>query len=113
MSVWCPKCESDLDPIRFAKDKRKKSGLDGVCKSCRRKYRQANKASELARWRRNYNDLKHKARMKARRNLSAKDFICAVIGCEKQGEELAHLDYTKPIDVIPMCEPHHTMLDKK
>ncbi len=109
----CPKCDLFLDPIFFAKDKRKPLGIDAVCKSCRRLYRQANKHIELARWKRNYNDKKHKARVSARWHFSAKDFDCAVIGCEVTGQELAHLDYDKPHDVIPLCEKHHTLLDSK
>lgn len=108
----CSTCNILKHATHFAKDKRKKSGHDTICKSCRRAYRQKNKHKELERWKRNYNDKKHKARVSARWEFSAKDFICAVIGCEAQATELAHLDYDKPHDVIPMCEPHHTLLDR-
>lgn len=112
MDIHCPKCDLFLDPTCFAKDKRRIHGLDAICKDCRRKYRQANKHKELERWKRNYNDKKHKARIAARWEFSAKEFICAVIGCEATAQELAHLDYEKPKDVIPLCEMHHTLLDK-
>lgn len=39
----CPKCKESKSFERFGKDKRSKSGLQVYCKSCRKKYRQANK----------------------------------------------------------------------
>lgn len=113
MDIYCSTCDLCLAPSKFAKDKRRPLGIDTVCKDCRRAYRQKNKHKELDRWKRNYNDKKHKARVSARWHFSAKDFECAVIGCESGAMELAHLDYEKPHDVIPLCESHHTLLDKK
>jgi hypothetical protein len=39
----CPKCKESKSFEHFGKDKRSKSGLQVYCKSCRKKYRQANK----------------------------------------------------------------------
>lgn len=108
----CNKCGLEKFESVFAKDKRRPSGIDSTCKDCRRAYRQANKHKELERWKRNYNAKKHLARISARWEFSAKDFICAVIECESPAQELAHLSYNKPKQVIPLCEPHHTLLDK-
>jgi len=40
---YCPKCKETKSSEYFGKDKRSKSGLQVYCKSCRKKYRQANK----------------------------------------------------------------------
>jgi hypothetical protein len=39
----CTKCKVEKELTEFHKDKRSKDGLRSKCKSCRRKYREANK----------------------------------------------------------------------
>lgn len=109
----CNKCGDLKELIDFPADNRLSTGRAGRCKKCMSEVRRKNSGKEYERWKRNYNSKKHTARASARQLFSAKDFVCGVISCDKRAEELAHLDYNKPRDVIPLCEIHHTLLDKK
>lgn len=112
MDFECSKCRLFLDPSCFARDKNKAHGLDYVCKSCRREYRQKNKDKELARWKRNYapgTKQREKAMVRSqtrRKYGSAKKYKCFLPGCESQAEEWHHIKYETD-SVVALCSNCH------
>ena len=110
---YCNKCgffiSAAVAPWIFHKDRKAKDGLSGTCKSCKRETE--NRVTRSRRDARRYE--KDKAKVLARqkvRNLmgTAADFSCAVVGCGQVAAEFHHVDYTAPLDVVPLCKKHHT-----
>jgi hypothetical protein len=58
-------------------------------------------------------DHKVSARKAARKKYSDMVFPCAVVPCPNLADDLHHFDYTRKLDVIPLCRPHHLDLHKK
>lgn len=38
---------------------------------------------------------------------AARKFRCSVFGCTLRATSLHHVNYDKPLDVIPLCKDHH------
>jgi hypothetical protein len=106
-------CKDDL-AVFFARDAGKIDGLDSVCKSCRKRYRQANKTKELARWKKTYAP-KTEARKRAmvrsqtrRKYGSAHKLMCTK--CKvTQASEWHHVIYTTD-GAVPLCGPCHELM---
>jgi hypothetical protein len=93
----------------FAKDRTKSSGLDRICRACRKAYRAKNKDKELARWKRNYapgseQRRKHIVRSQTRKKYgSARKHVCS---CGNPATEWHHIKYE--IDsVVALCHECH------
>lgn len=100
----------DLIAEFFYRDNRKRIGFVPRCKSCCKKKR---KSDEIAvRHKRSYlrNKLHHAARKKARTHYAGHTFKCGVANCNDHGIDLHHIEYSMPIDVVPLCKKHHKML---
>lgn len=103
----CNKCKVSKPLEDFYRAVKTYDGRDSVCKECKRLG--ANKLlarrRDKARYERNKGRVK--ARLAAREHY--KDFIlpCAIKGCQSVADNLHHMDYGKPLEVMPLCKEHH------
>lgn len=105
----CPKCNIIYENAELASHRcsRNKDGLDWKCKICKQK-----SENTLMRRRRDlkrYVKLKDRqlARSMARDHYEGQEFKCAILSCHFNAEELHHVNYDCPLDVIPLCKRHH------
>lgn len=106
----CTKCKTILPATLkyFYKDSGSMSGLHSQCKPCR--FVGRNKEKAKRRDAAKYLRVKYKfvAREEANKKFGcAKKYSCAVFGCNKSAEQLHHVWYQAPLDVVPMCRLHH------
>ena len=115
---WCPACEKEIPCSDFHRNRRRSDGLDWRCKFCKKE--SINRTKRRAREKRYYEEnISGRAdKLAARKNANNhwKDFVgsnvrCMVLGCQSPSEELAHLDYKYPLDVLSLCKWHHRMMD--
>jgi hypothetical protein len=106
----CSSCNEEKDFSLFHKNKNAKTGCVSYCKSCKKL-----KDSALVRtdykaikdkWRKQFPDRKN-AQMKVYRAL--KNGVLTKEPCFICGEksEAHHPDYSRPLDVVWLCAPHH------
>ncbi|MCK5611574.1 hypothetical protein KAR91_57415 [Candidatus Pacearchaeota archaeon] len=119
----CWDCNQTKPLPEFYRDRRAKDGSQSRCKECRKAYDQSKKFKEVcqcyqqsekgkARWRRYRNSFpeKIKARnivnhaIKAGKLPRPNSLKCK---CSKQARQYHHPDYSKPLEVIPMCIKCH------
>lgn len=111
----CPTCkeEKEATPEFFARHVTRKDGLSWQCKICRvisdQRYRKTAKAKILDTLGKKRLAMKKKSRAAARAKWGKANHLrtCAVLGCEDVGIDLHHIDYSLPLDVIPICRRHH------
>lgn len=111
----CSKCKTQYSgvlAVAFHRNVAKRDGFESRCKLC--KAQQENILKRRRRDAKRYAKDKNKvlARLAARRCWGNQMAGCAVMGCAEPAEELAHLDYTLPLDVLPLCRRHHVLLDR-
>lgn len=113
----CPTCELVFENAEdvFDKNRNAKCGLHWQCRGCKKNYSKSKtaKASQKKRDAKRYLKYpdKPKARDAARRKWGpASRLACGVMGCEINADELHHINYDLPLDVIPLCEKHHTII---
>ena len=123
----CVKCKREKSITAFHKNTRNKDGHDGRCKECRRAldrvhyltryddyyayrrsdaYKKSTQAS-VATYRK-----KHPLRSRAWSAVhkAVKNGTLEKLPCEACGDPNAHAhhdDYSKPLDVVWLCQPHH------
>lgn len=111
MSKTCSKCkETYLEPEKcFHRHPMTRDGLHSQCKRC--KNSGICKAKRVRRDERRNAKLKDRgtARAKAREHYQGASRMCAVLNCAVFAEELHHVNYSLPLDVIPLCAAHHRM----
>ena len=117
----CTQCKIEKPLDLFQKDKRLRSGISSWCKQCvaitqrqwkrtkvgRTSYMKANKKSN------DKTPARLKAYTKVRYALERGDLIkepCEV--CADPKSQAHHEDYSKPFDVIWLCQEHHTAIHK-
>ncbi len=113
----CHKCSIEKPKTSefWHRDGARVDGLDTKCKACKSKHQKSFKA-KMAQKRRDAkyyanNSEKPKARDEARRKFgSASKLMCASYNCGSMASEWHHFDYNFPLDVIPLCDKHHTMI---
>ena len=98
-------------PEHFYRDISRYDSLDCRCKKC------SNKAKTVRRLKKNKRERqavktereknKDLAREKAKRYYKDGGYLCSVMGCDKKHDHLHHIDYNKPLEVIPLCARHH------
>jgi hypothetical protein len=124
----CNLCHQALPAAAFYRDPRAKDGLASTCKICERRRARAYRDSrtdqareqERARWKTPESKARHRARRaKSPQKSSARAAVQRAISagrlarqpCEVCGSEVAihahHDDYSKPLEVRWLCEPHH------
>lgn len=91
----------------FALDSKTEDGYGTRCKRC--KAYTSSPAQQARRdKRRNEKDKKKcNARERARHFYRNMALYCAVINCANKANDFHHVDYDKPIDVVPLCKRHH------
>lgn len=102
MDKLCGGCK-ELKPRSvdfFYRDITKSGGLSNRCKPCFEK-------RKIARRCKHRDSKKEGARKIARIHYSASEHTCKVIGCEQKAEHLHHVDYDRPLEVVPLCSKHH------
>ncbi len=110
MTKRCPVCTQHRDLSRFQNDSSRRDGKDGLCKVCRRAYRQKRKHLEHARrkaWAVQHPAIEHARAVSRQAYPKAKQ--CAVETCDQLGER-HHLDYGRPLEVLFLCKSHHALL---
>lgn len=132
ISKKCPKCKQIKPVSEFYKDKAKKDGHQGACKSCQleyfrqyrrtekgktyhKRYRQSEKGKEMCRKSRKRHQFNHPLLHKTKAIVAyavktgklprASTLKCTY--CSKQAKERHHPDYTKPFEVKPVCVECH------
>ncbi len=116
----CPKCKNEKPLTRefWSLSPNRKDGFDSLCKDCK-KAKSKEISSNLSQQRRDakrylLNSQKPKARAKARDYWgTAQNYKCSVLTCLTKAEHLHHLDYAKPLDVVPYCAYHHKLDHEK
>lgn len=131
MMKQCSRCRETKPTSEFHKDKGRSDGLSGWCKPCRIKsiriaeakrpkppYTPRSRQPERIRERtkkRNYRAAhpeRVKAALKVQRALQsgklapATESFCFV--CGNPAQHLHHMDYSKPLEVIPVCKSCHS-----
>lgn len=95
----------------FSRDIDTPDGLARVCKKCISDYNKQDKAkrNNMARAQRMRALYAHKeaARAAAIKKYGDKNFKCSVLNCEKDSENLHHINYNDYLAVIPLCRSHH------
>ena len=106
----CSSCKQEKDFALFYSDKSKKSGYASHCKICQKekdKIRQQNKKDpNKNEWRKKFPERK-KAHLKVYRALKNGILIkepCFICGKESEAH---HPDYSRPLDIVWLCKPHH------
>jgi len=105
----CPVCkkEFELSSDFFHRNVTRCDGFAALCKVCdnvrknilHRKYRaRRDEATSVKR---------EKAKRAAKYHYDKSDYKCSVLTCEAKAQHLHHVDYDKPLDVVPLCEVHH------
>lgn len=111
----CPVCklEKPLDSSHWNRNKGRADGFNWSCRDCHRKANSANSNLELRRVReketRKKDWKKIYARKVAKRKFGEDSIKCAVLNCAEKAQDLHHLDYDLPLDVVPLCHKHHLM----
>lgn len=122
----CFKCHEDKPLTEFYRHPRMASGLLGKCKQCTRRDVQENYAAkreqyqsyDRARYAERYarGDFRPRDSQKAQARLALQSHVargliargpCAV--CGEPNAHAHHTDYTKPLEVVWLCQPHHAM----
>ena len=111
----CSLCNEEKDFSLFHKDKNTKTGCSAYCKSCKkiqdkkyiRNYLYTEQVKERKKtWREN-NPERKSAHMKVYYAIK-KGFLfkqpCFICG---EKAEAHHPDYSRPLDVVWLCSPHH------
>lgn len=118
----CTKCGRELPLTEFHADKRRKHGVGSECRDCKRQYRQANrdrlmvaqvarnerKRAEIAPKRKAWNAVYYAVRTG---KLERPDH-CEECGREDGNIQAHHYDYSKPFDVVWVCQWCHDKLDR-
>ena len=124
----CKKCKELKDESHFYKCSTTRDGLRGSCVSCFQSYHQDNKNTQnkaMAKWRlRNIDKLKgyeEKRRIKDRDKVKARRDVSNALRygklqkqkcwCGETKVEAHHEDYSKTLEVVWLCEKHHTELE--
>ncbi len=108
----CPQCDITYENERtsFVRDRHKKSGLDSICKNCRKEYRKKNKDRELSRWKQYYSPNSEARKRHMIRSLTRKKHGSAKLHkcnhCGSAAEEWHHTEY-KVDTAIPLCSNCH------
>jgi hypothetical protein len=108
----CPRCQKEKPLDSFHKDKTKVSGYYCYCKLCKKeKDAQSYSYSEQEKNRKNEWRLKFPERknahgkvrtaIKSGRLVRLPCFVCG------DNAEAHHPDYSRPLDVVWLCSPHH------
>jgi|GWRWMinimDraft_13_1066021.scaffolds.fasta_scaffold01635_5 hypothetical protein len=111
----CALCKQEKDFSSFHKDKNTKTGCSSYCRSCKQKkdktYTKNNLYTEKkkilkAKWRSDFPERK-KAHLEI--YYALKKGLLFKQPCFMCGEkaEAHHPDYSRPLDVIWLCPPHH------
>ncbi len=118
-TLECCRCKRVLPKGEFYKCSNRKRGYRYDCKECSKKYDASTKRKiTRATWQKNHRDDawrekngdKDKARQRLRYLVRSGDIVkpssCSNCGseCDPHGH---HHDYTKPLDVVWLCEPCH------
>lgn len=120
----CDTCKKEKSLDCFYKNKSKKNGIASTCKLCATKL--LDKHRKTSKFKRNALDRQREYRRKyPERNRAhqlaqyarKKGWIVTRNTCEDCGEkkrlEMAHIDYSRPLDIRWLCTPCHREFDKK
>ncbi len=111
----CPICKKDKPKCDYHKNKRNPRGIHSYCKECRSLLRRGTKREKgnplrSQKWR---DKNKHKARVEAKARWAFKKGLIEKRPCKVCGgliSEMHHPDYSKPHEVIWLCDYHHSMI---
>lgn len=106
----CKKCKLEKPLTEFYKELLSKDGRASSCKKCKEERKDVRKRSAREKIYYEKNKNKKLARVAARKKYEniLNDLKCSVINCKLLCEELHHLNYNFPIDVVPLCQKHHS-----
>lgn len=111
----CNVCKQEKDFSFFHLDKSKKDGFFSICKICKKEkdkiYQQNKKDTNKTQWRINFPERK-KAHLRVYQALKKGTLSkqpCFICG---EKAEAHHCDYSRPLDVVWLCSPHHRQAHK-
>ena len=122
MNKKCTKCKKVKSLDDFYKDSRTKDNRYSSCKKCHliqgSRYEKNNKEKRYKRLQKFYlkeeNRLKPGARIKSRKAVKLGELLkgkCEICGEKKV--DAHHTDYSKPLEVMWLCRPHHAQIHKE
>lgn len=117
ITKFCEGCKRNLPLKLWRKDKRMKIGVQSKCKKCRNR-QNYDRLKNKPEYKKKHNERtkrslekypeKARARFKVRDALIRGDLIkCRCRVCDKLKVQAHHKDYSKPLDVIWLCQQHH------
>ncbi len=115
MSKNCKRCGELKELQEFYRHPQMPDGHLNFCKECKRVEARANREKKAEYYReydrkrgfRNYDPVKTKARQAVKVALGQGRLTKKPCHCGSTAVEAHHPDYSKPLDVVWMCRPHH------
>ena len=106
----CSLCNEIKDFSFFHKDKNTKTGCSTYCKSCKKikdfAFSRTNYKATKDKWRKSFPERKnaHAKVYRAMKNGVLVRQPCFICGDKSEAH---HPDYSRPLDVVWLCPPHH------
>lgn len=109
----CNKCKNSFPTSNFYRDRSRKRGFMLMCKECdgiRQKKRDWSNRDWS--YRKDFEHIKSRATLRdAIRRGKVNKYPC--VECGEKKSQGHHPDYSKPLEVVWLCQTHHTKLHKK
>jgi len=123
---WCNKCQQEKPLEEFGRNRTKPLGYGYTCKACIREYwrkrdKRPERIEKSKRWlhsengKRHYREYQRQYKERVRAHQMIKRLIIKgiikkepCILCGENNSSAHHPDYTKPLEVVWLCQKHHS-----
>ena len=126
----CPRCKEVKAQSCFHRCRQAKDGFQLYCKRCNidnaTSWTKARRKKNIDKARRSDREIKARHRKRYKDRARAREVVtlalkhnrlipgpCAKKGCKADKTEAHHSDYSKPLDIIWFCRPHHLEVHKE
>ena len=105
----CKKCKAEKPLNDFYRELLSRDGFAASCKKCKEERKDVRKRSarEKIYYQKNKNKKLARILAKSKYGDVFNNLKCSVINCGDASNELHHLNYDFPLDVVALCSKHH------